>query len=171
MKKKKLNESKIVGHFFNIPMTRKQLNEFANMPKALGADDDNVVIDRPSDVTDVSSARNEILRIMKLAGQGGSQNKPVGWNLVLYNDNITPGQAVIEGLISVMGMNRQAISKVIHDCSTKGHAVLGTYAIEDKALKLRDSLKRAIDTNRDHLGGDGTYGPWNVRIEVLKAGD
>jgi ATP-dependent Clp protease adapter protein ClpS len=170
MKKKKLDENKIVGNFFNIPITKKQLNEFANMPKSAAVDDETV-IDRPSDVTDISSARNEILRIMKLAGQSGSQNKPVGWNLVLYNDNITPGQAVIEGLSSVMGMNRAAISKVIHDCATKGHAVLGTYAIEDKALKLRDALKRAIDTNREYEGGDVTYGPWNVRIEVLKAGE
>jgi hypothetical protein len=168
--KKKLDENKIVGSFFGIPVSKKQLNEFANLSKSAITDDD-VVIDRPDQVTDVSSARNELLRIMKLAGQGGSQNKPAGWNLVLYNDDITPGEAVIDGLKSVMNMSGAAISRVIHDCTLKGHAVLGTYAIEDKALRLRDSLKQAIDSNREHVGGNNTNGPWDVKIEVLKAGD
>jgi ATP-dependent Clp protease adapter protein ClpS len=147
-------------------LVKENLEEF----KMSGNDDDNIVIDRPQDdVKDLTSSRNELLRIMKLAGQTSAGDEPAGWNLVLYDDNITPGDAVVEGLQSVMGMGNAEIQRVMMDCSRKGKSVLKTYAIEDKALSVRDKLKSAIDNNGNYYGGNGTYGPWNVRVEVLKA--
>lgn len=148
------------------------IDEFAKSSKSLDKDDDgdSTVIDRPeSDVKDLSSARDQLLRIMKLAGQEGEGEKPAGWNLVLYDDPVTPGSAVIDGLKSVMSMNRAQIERVINECTRGGKSVLATYAIEDKALSMRDRLKSAIDNNRNYYGGNGTYGPWNVRLEVIKA--
>jgi len=180
-----LNDNDIAGNFFNIKLSKKyilenfnkvkkqSLNEFANSKKSGSRmNSDAPVIDRPkTDVTDLTSSRNELLRIMKLAGQSaGDSKKPGGWNLVLYNDSITPGQAVYEGLQSVLGMNEGEINRVIYECHSRGKSVLATYAIEDKALKMRDQLKHSIDNNRNYPGGNGTYGPWNVRLEVLKAG-
>lgn len=164
------------GNFFNIPISKAafkeifeehyKLDEFA---KSL--DNDDTVIDRPeTDIKDFSAARNEILKIMKLAGQGDTTSKPVGWNLVLYDDPITPGAAVIDGLKRVMGMSDADVSRVIRDITARKQSVLGVYVIEDKAVRLRDSLKAAINNNNSYRGGNGTNGPWDVNIEVLKAG-
>jgi hypothetical protein len=147
------------------------IDEFSKSSKSLDRDDDDsTVIDRPQDdIKDLTSSRNELLRIMKLAGQSSTGDKPAGWNLVLYDDPITPGDAVVEGLQSVMGMSNADVQRVIMECTRNKKSVLKTYAIEDKALSVRDKLKSAIDNNSSYYGGNGTYGPWNVRVEVLKA--
>jgi hypothetical protein len=173
--KQKLDENEIVGNFYNFAISRKTLNEFAGMSKSM---DDNEVIDKPdvvdrpnTDVNDLGDARKELLRIMKLAGQGDTEKKPAGWNLVLYDDPVTPGEAVIEGLRSVMNFGDGDIARVLRDIVQNQQSVLGVYAIEDRALKLRDALKRFVDNNNRYIGGDGTRGPWDLQVEVLKAGD
>lgn len=182
-----LPSDEVVGRFFNKPITKKYLEELAKKPKKKKRldefaksnreddDGDSTVIDKPDldvDINDLTASRNELLKIMKRAGQSaGDSDKPAGWNLVLYDDPVTPGDAVIDGLKSVMGMGDDEVGRVIQDCQRNGQSVLKTYAVEDVALSKQRQLKSSIDNNRSYRGGNGTNGPWDVQIEVLKAGD
>jgi ATP-dependent Clp protease adapter protein ClpS len=110
-------------------------------------------------------------------------NKPGGFNVVVLNDLVTPGEVVIEAMMSVLGLPRAEAMRRVMKAHKGGWAVCATYASADvaetKAELLMAHCRR--NTNWDEYrtapgiprypnGPGGFKGPWPTTFEVMEAG-
>jgi ATP-dependent Clp protease adapter protein ClpS len=110
-------------------------------------------------------------------------NKPGGFNVVLLNDKITPGEVVIDAVMSVLGLSSAEATRRVMKAHKGGWHVVATYASADVAETKAELLMAHCRGNKnyDHYrtmpgipkypnGPGGFHGPWPTTFDVMEAG-
>jgi len=145
---------------------------------------------QPTDIRKLMNVLNElevaeptVARPPALDKEESPTDKPGGFNVVIFDDPVTPGYVVWEALMAVLRISQEEAIRRTTAAHDTG-AVVATYSQEDVAQTIADRIMAhaQANTNWDFLrnlpnvpryprGPGGYQGPWPLQAEVMPAGN
>ena len=73
--------------------------------------------------------------------------KPKDYKVIMYNDDYTTMEFVIDILVSIFGKSYPEAEKIMLDVHQKGKGIAGIYSYDIAATKVRTAMSKARENN------------------------
>lgn len=101
-------------------------------------------------------------------------DKPGGFNVMVLNNDVTPGQVVVEALMHGIGITAEEAIKRMMKIHKTGWSAVAAYASRDLAETVANKIEKHAAGNTRYDAArqlNGHKGPWPLDTEVMEAGE